>query len=152
MAALEAFLVRFSQLVSEHLWIKESDIDPLYVAHDRVVVLDARIVLHEPLIIHFHQNLSDRSVYMRNFHYLRPEQRVSHEPLTRISFIDYDRQMALVAERRDPATGCGEILGRGPAYQDPWAPRGGIRRNCDRSVSRAWNRRPVVAPRHRVHA
>jgi acetyltransferase len=153
MAALEAFLVRFSQLVSEHPWIKEIDINPLYVAHDRIVVLDARVVLHEPtlsesdlprpairpypahyvnawtmsdgteitirpirpedepLIVQFHQNLSDRSVYFRYFHYLRFEQRVSHERLTRICFIDYDRQMALVAERRDPATGGAEILG-----------------------------------------
>ena len=32
------------------------------------------------------------------------EQRIQHERLTRICFIDYDREMALVAEhgRRDP--------------------------------------------------
>ena len=38
---------------------------------------------------------------------------MAHERLTRICFIDYDREMALVAERRDPATGEREILGVG---------------------------------------
>jgi hypothetical protein len=33
------------------------------------------------------------------------EQRTTHERLTRICFIDYDREMALVAERRNPETG-----------------------------------------------
>ena len=40
-------------------------------------------------------------------------QRVAHERLTRICFIDYDRQMALVAERKDPATGQCGIAGVG---------------------------------------
>jgi len=39
------------------------------------------------------------------------EQRTQHERLTRICFIDYDREMALVAERRNPETGESEILG-----------------------------------------
>ena len=39
--------------------------------------------------------------------------RVAHERLTRICFIDYDREMALVAERQDPETGDHEILGVG---------------------------------------
>ncbi len=40
--------------------------------------------------------------------------RVAHERLTRICFIDYDREMALVAERQDPeADGGREILGVG---------------------------------------
>jgi acetyltransferase len=65
----------------------------------------------EPLVARFHQNLSDRSVYFRYFHQLRYEQRVSHERLTRVCFIDYDRQMALVAEWRNPETGEREILG-----------------------------------------
>ncbi len=152
-AALEAVLVRFSQLVLEQKWIKEIDINPLHVSHERIVALDARIILHhpstteaelprpairpyptqyvsewklrdgtaavirpirpedEPLVARFHQNLSERSVYFRYFHQLRYEQRVSHERLTRVCFIDYDRQMALVADRRNPETGEHEILG-----------------------------------------
>lgn len=152
-AALEAVLVRFSQLVLEQKWIKGIDINPLHVSHERIVALDARIILHdlstterdlprpairpyparyvsewrmrdgtaavirpirpedEPLVARFHQNLSDRSVYFRYFHQLRYEQRVSHERLTRVCFIDYDRQMALVAAQRNPETGEHEILG-----------------------------------------
>ena len=41
------------------------------------------------------------------------EQRTTHERLTRICFIDYDREMALVAVRRNPETGESEILGVG---------------------------------------
>jgi len=39
------------------------------------------------------------------------EQRTKHERLMRTCFIDYDREMALVAERRNPETGDQEILG-----------------------------------------
>jgi acetyltransferase len=52
----------------------------------------------EPLMVRFHERLSERSVYFRYFHMLKLSQRVSHERLTRICFIDYDREMALVAE------------------------------------------------------
>ena len=41
------------------------------------------------------------------------EHRIAHERLTRICFIDYDREMALVAERKDPSTGVRDILGIG---------------------------------------
>ncbi len=59
----------------------------------------------EPLMIDFHRRLSDRSVYLRYFQPLKLTQRTAHERLTRICFIDYDREMALVAERkRDDAT------------------------------------------------
>ncbi|HEY9711573.1 MAG TPA: GNAT family N-acetyltransferase [Oculatellaceae cyanobacterium] len=37
----------------------------------------------------------------------------SHERLTRICFIDYDREIALVADYKNPATGCHEILAIG---------------------------------------
>ncbi len=57
----------------------------------------------EPLIARFHETLSERSVYFRYFHIMKLGQRIAHERLTRICFIDYDRDMALVAEGRDPA-------------------------------------------------
>ncbi len=61
----------------------------------------------EPKMVRFHETLSERSVYLRYFHLLNLEQRIQHERLTRICFIDYDREMALVAEHE------GEILGVG---------------------------------------
>ena len=67
----------------------------------------------EPLMVKFHETLSERSVYLRYFHLMNLEQRIAHERLTRICFIDYDREMALVAERRNPETGESEILGVG---------------------------------------
>jgi acetyltransferase len=140
-AALEELMVRFSQLVVEQPWIKEIDINPLLASPDRLLALDARVVIHgldmtedrlpkpairpypvhlvsewkmkdgkvvtirpirpedEPAMIAFHQKLSERSVYLRYFQPLKLTQRTAHERLTRACFIDYDRELALVAER-----------------------------------------------------
>ncbi len=76
----------------------------------------------EPLMVGFHEGLSDQSVYMRYFHAMNLDQRTAHERLTRICFIDYDREMALVAERRDPETGERDILGVGRLSRDHAAP------------------------------
>jgi acetyltransferase len=65
----------------------------------------------EPLMVKFHESLSERSVYMRYFHAMNLTRRTAHDRLTRICFIDYDREMALVAERENPETGEPEILG-----------------------------------------
>ena len=46
--ALEGLLVRFSQLVVEQPWIKEIDINPLLATTDRLLALDARVLLHDP--------------------------------------------------------------------------------------------------------
>ena len=46
LAALERLLVRFSQLVVEQPRIKEIDINPLLAAPERLIALDARVVLH----------------------------------------------------------------------------------------------------------
>jgi acetyltransferase len=152
-AALEKLFVRFSQLVVEQPWIREMDINPLLASPERLLALDARVVLHppetdeeelprtairpyptqyvwaeetrdgepvlirpirpedEPLMVRFHESLSEQSVYMRYFHMLGLTQRTAHERLTRICFIDYDREMALVAERLDPRTEEREIMG-----------------------------------------
>ncbi|MGD1952865.1 MAG: GNAT family N-acetyltransferase [Leptolyngbyaceae cyanobacterium] len=64
----------------------------------------------EPLIVAFHQTLSEESIYFRYFHLIKLQARVSHERLTRICFIDYDCEMALVAEHQD-AAGERSILG-----------------------------------------
>jgi acetyltransferase len=65
----------------------------------------------EPLMVKFHETLSEESVYMRYFHMMNLTQRTAHDRLTRICFIDYDREMALVAEHTDPDTGEREIMG-----------------------------------------
>jgi len=67
----------------------------------------------EPQMIKFHETLSDRSVYLRYFSSLSLSRRVAHERLLRICFGDYDREMVLIAERTDPATGERRIIGVG---------------------------------------
>jgi acetyltransferase len=66
----------------------------------------------EPEIIGFHEGLSERSVYLRYFSPLKLQQRVAHTRLLRICFNDYDREIALVAER-SLGKGKSEILGVG---------------------------------------
>jgi acetyltransferase len=58
----------------------------------------------EPLLARFHETLSERTVYLRYLDHLRLDQRTAHQRLAHLCFIDYDRDMALVAERPDPAT------------------------------------------------
>jgi acetyltransferase len=67
----------------------------------------------EPLLVKFHQALSERSVYLRYLHTVKLDQRIAHERLTRICFIDYDREMALVAQAQDLADGTPSIVGVG---------------------------------------
>ena len=66
----------------------------------------------EPLLIKLHQALSERTVYLRYFQLLKLSQRTSHERLTRICFIDYDREMVLVAEHKSK-DGSTEIIAIG---------------------------------------
>ncbi|MBN1567328.1 MAG: bifunctional acetate--CoA ligase family protein/GNAT family N-acetyltransferase [Acidobacteria bacterium] len=155
LTALERVLVNFSLLAVEQRWIREIDVNPLLVSSDRILALDARIILHdrdvdpeslprlairpypaqyaapwkmpdgtsvtirpirpedEPLMVRFHSTLSDRSVYFRYFHALQLTQRIAHDRLTRICFIDYEREMALVVLWNDPQTGQPEILAVG---------------------------------------
>jgi acetyltransferase len=152
LAALESLLVRFSELVVAHRWIKEIDINPLMVSEDRILAVDARVVLHapnsdpvqlprpvirpypdqyiasakladeqpivirpirpedEPLLIEFHRTLSDSTVYARYSQYLSLDQRSAHERLSRVCFVDYDREIALVAERGQSGTAARQIV------------------------------------------
>jgi len=152
LGALEELLVRFSDLVVEQPWIKEIDINPLLASPERLLALDARVVLHgsevkqeelpkpairpyplryvapwrlrngeevvirpvrpedEPALVRFHSALSERSVYLRYFQPMKLSTRTAHERLTRICFLDYDREMALVAEHRDGHSGLAEIV------------------------------------------
>ena len=54
----------------------------------------------EPLMVLFHQTLSEESVYLRYAHMVKLNKRIAHERLTRICFIDYDRDMILVANHK----------------------------------------------------
>jgi acetyltransferase len=138
---LEQVLARFSQLIVEHPYIKELDINPFLVSHHGMMALDARVVLYgndvpddklpkpairpypaqysdcfrlkdnadvlirpikpedEPAMVKFHHQLSERSVRFRYFQPLKLGQRIAHERLSRMCFNDYDRELALVAER-----------------------------------------------------
>ncbi len=152
--ALEKLLVRFSHLVVEQPLIAEIDINPLLASPERLLALDARVLVQpagipadrlpkpairpypaeyitqwtlpatgevltfrpiraedELLLVEFHRALSEESVFQRFEQPMPFEERVAHERLARICFIDYDRQMALVAERTDPVTGGRSILG-----------------------------------------
>jgi acetyltransferase len=61
----------------------------------------------------FHEELSDETVSARYFTYMKLSQRTAHERLTRICFIDYDREMALVATAPDPDGGESRIVAVG---------------------------------------
>lgn len=52
----------------------------------------------ESLLVDFHKQLSETSVYLRYFLPLKLDVRVAHERLLTKCFIDYDREIALVAE------------------------------------------------------
>jgi acetyltransferase len=152
LAGLERLLVRFAQLVTEQRWIKELDINPLIASSEKLMALDARVVLYdkdtkeeelpklairpypiqyvstweakdrtkvtirpilpedEALLVKFHQVLSDRTVYMRYLQPMMLQERVMHERLARICHVDYDREIALVAETTD-ADGEQNIMG-----------------------------------------
>jgi acetyltransferase len=68
----------------------------------------------EPEFVRFHGTLSDESVYRRYFFFMDLESRVRHERLIRMCFIDYDRQMAFVAQ-----TCTGRIVGVGRLIKVP---------------------------------
>lgn len=64
----------------------------------------------EPQMVKFHQSLSEQSVRFRYFGSVSVESRTGHERLVRTCFNDYDREIALVAERTQNDA-AGEILG-----------------------------------------
>jgi acetyltransferase len=143
---LAGLLVRFSELVAEQPRIAEIDINPLLASPERILALDARVVLHpatvadadlprlairpypydyardyetsdgvpfvvrpirpedEPAVARFHEALSSETVRARYGSSLALAERTAHERLTRICFVDYDREIALVAEA-ETATG-----------------------------------------------
>ena len=59
----------------------------------------------EPLLVKFHQTLSELSVRLRYFAPMKLGHRTAHDRMIRVCFSDYDRELPLVAEHRDPKTG-----------------------------------------------
>lgn len=72
----------------------------------------------EPLLVKFHEQLSEDTVRLRYFHPMKLGQRVSHERLLRVCFNDYDREMALVADYKNEK-GEHEILAVGRMSKTP---------------------------------
>lgn len=160
-AALEQLVVRFSEMVVEHAWIKEVDINPLIAGPEGLIALDARVVAYapaeprtpmairpyptqyratwtlrdgaevvirpirpedEPAMIRFHETLSAWTVYLRYYQQLKLSQRIAHERLSRLCFIDYDRELALVVELAGPQGA--EIIAIGRLVQRQGLPEG----------------------------
>jgi len=67
----------------------------------------------ETLMVKFHETLSQQSAYLRYFYFLSLTSRVAHERLIRMCFVDYDREMALVADHRDANAGEDRIVAVG---------------------------------------
>jgi len=67
----------------------------------------------EPLVVHFHQTLSKRSVSHRFGKELTLDDRTDHKRLARVCCNDYDREIALVVDRLVPDLNEHEILGIG---------------------------------------
>ena len=61
-------------------------------------------------MVKFHEGLSDESVYLRYFQRLKLSVRTAHQRLSRVCFLDYDREIAFLAELRDPKTGVCRII------------------------------------------
>jgi acetyltransferase len=118
--ALDARMVLFGPEVREEA-LPRPAIRPYPAQYvSRWTIKDGREVMirpirpeDEPLMVEFHRTLSDSTVYLRYFHMQKLDSRVAHDRLIRKCFIDYDREMALVADRTDPQTGRHELLGVG---------------------------------------
>ena len=65
----------------------------------------------EPRIVQFHKSLSEQTVYQRYFQKVDLDLRIEHSRLSQICFIDYNRQIALVALIKDSDTKEKTIIG-----------------------------------------
>jgi acetyltransferase len=157
-AKLIEVLIRLSYLAADYPEITELDINPLLVAQDDIVALDARIIidrsvkrdpvnpythlamrpypdeyvrtaqLHdgtsitlrpikpedEPMWLELLRSCSRESIYQRFRFFFHWD---THEVATRYCFIDYDREIAIVAELETDDKR--ELLGVGRLIADP---------------------------------
>jgi len=193
-------LFRLSYLVADFPEIEELDVNPLLVGADRVVALDARVILaaertgpgadpyahlalrpypeeyirpaaladgtpillrpikpeDEPLWFELLRSCSRESLYQR-FRYLFHWE--THEIASRYCFIDYDREIAIVAEAelagRRTLLGVGRLIADpdretvefAVLVGDPWQEHGlgGVLTDYCLEISRRWGLRRVVA-------
>jgi acetyltransferase len=140
---VEGILVKFSQLVTDFPEIKEVDINPLIVDKNRVIAVDARIVIEwdrfmrevaehqDNLLIasyprryvstrklengtqvllrpikpedegRFNEFLKSLSVETLRLRFFEIIKEIPHNTLTRYCNLDYDREIAIVAELRE---------------------------------------------------
>ncbi|MBX3440896.1 MAG: bifunctional acetate--CoA ligase family protein/GNAT family N-acetyltransferase [Planctomyces sp.] len=137
---LEQIVATFSELAIEQPLIQECDINPLRASAERIIALDARIVLHpqdrpvhhipvpairpypiqyvrsvelpegvrvtfrpirledEPLMIRFHEALSEDSVHNRYFALTNVAHRTDHRRLIRVCYSDFDAELAMIVQ------------------------------------------------------
>jgi acetyltransferase len=158
---IEEVLVKLSQLVIDSPEISEIDINPLLVGQNKVLALDARIIVdltrkykgvpsHEHLAIapyplsyncdwvgkngaalklrsikpedegRFYELFKSLSPETMRFRFFEIIKELSHETLTRYCNLDYDREIAVVAE--NPENKC--IVGVGRLIIDPYGKSG----------------------------
>ncbi len=77
---------------------------------EQVVVIRPIRPEDETMMVRFHETLSKDSVYFRYLRLLALDQRIKHERLAELCFMDYDRAMALVSIERGE-DGAERILG-----------------------------------------
>ena len=114
--ALDARIVLHSSKVTE-VQIPRPSIRPYpseYLFHGKLkdgreIVLRPIRPEDEPLMVEFHRRLSGQSVYQRYFAPLKLDERIAHDRLSRLCFIDYDREMALVVQAA-PDSGLGSDI------------------------------------------
>ncbi|MFN8379883.1 MAG: bifunctional acetate--CoA ligase family protein/GNAT family N-acetyltransferase [Anaerolineae bacterium] len=73
----------------------------------------------EVMLRRFHETLSERTVHMRYLQAMQLSQRIAHERLARLCYIDYDREIALVAVRRNPYNNEPELMAVGRLTKQP---------------------------------
>ena len=197
--ALLETLIRLSYFAADYPEVAELDINPLLVTPERVIALDARLVVEpaaeaapapfshlalrpypeelvrlarlsdgtavrlrpirpedEPLWMELLAGCSRESIYARFRHFFQWQ---SHQAAVRYCFIDYDREIAMVAELE--REGRRELLGVGRLVADPdhesveyavlvgdkWQNRGlgSVLTECCLEIARGWGLKRVVA-------
>ncbi|GIX43134.1 MAG: hypothetical protein KatS3mg129_2867 [Leptospiraceae bacterium] len=91
-------------------------IEPFTLKNNKKIIIRPIKPEDEPLIIKFHHELSERSVYQRYLQPLDLKHRITHERLIKICFLDYDREIAIIA--LDPEEN--KILGVGRLSHHPY--------------------------------
>ncbi len=87
------------------------------IRNGREVLLRPIMPEDEPMLINMLENASSQSLYLRFFGHVP---KVTHKWLTRFTHIDYDREIAIVAEIQDEDTKEKELMGVVRIIEDAW--------------------------------